>query len=190
MMADVSTTSHATTILAAVISGMGSFIITATISWWKGRGQLQRDVAEIKEQVFSNGGSSLRDVCNRIEEQQLIDGELRRAYQQHVNVPFWEADPEGQIIWCNGAFAKLLGVATEDLKGHGWMSMVNRDDLPKVRHEILQSGSHDHHIDYRAHRPSPQGMVTIKTRWRRVANHAGKTVRFVGTVLSHEEVKR
>lgn len=177
------------TLIAAVISSVGSFVIAGLINWWKGRGQLQKDVAAIKSQVYSNGGSSLRDVVNQIAERQHVDAEIRRAGFHHSTSPIWEADHEGHITWSNAAFAKLLGVATEDLKGHGWMGMVCRDDLPKVRHEILQTGSHDHHIDYRAHRPKPQPMVLIRTRWKRVTTKDGKTVAFVGTVLSSEEVK-
>lgn len=183
-------------VLAAVISSGCSVAATIFVARLRAKrreksvfAMLVADVKLIREQVFPNGGSSMRDTINRIEERQHVDSEIRRAGFHHSTSPIWEADHEGHITWCNSAFARLLGVSTEELKGHGWMSMVNRDDLPKVRHEILQTGSHDHHIDYRAHRPKPNGMLMIRTRWKRVATPSGKTVGFVGTVLSHEEVK-
>lgn len=182
-------TSNIVPILAAIISGLGSSLVTFAIAWYKRRGQLHADIKLIRDQVYPNGGSSLRDVVNRIEVQQLVDGELRRAYQQHVNVPFWEADPEGRILWCNGAFAKLLGVSTEDLKDYGWLSMVANDDIARVKHDILASGSHDHHVDYHVHVSGVVHLLNIKTRWRRVTNHEGETVRYVGTVIGSEQVR-
>lgn len=177
------------TIIASLISGFSGVIITGCIAWYKRKSQLSADIKAIKEQLYPNGGSSLRDAVNRIEEQQHVDGELRRAYQHHITVPLWEADAEGHILWSNQAFARLLGVTTEELKGHGWLSMVNREDLANVKHEILQAGSHDHYIDYRAHRPKPATPIKLRTRWKRVTNHAGKTVRFVGTVIDNQEAK-
>lgn len=183
-------------VIAAVISSAGSVAVTIFVAHLRAKrkavsvlSQLVSDVKLIREQVFPNGGSSMRDSINRIEERQHVDSEIRRAGFHHSASPIWEADHEGRITWCNSSFAKLLGVSTEELKGHGWMSMVLRDDLPKVRHEIVQTGSHDHHIDYRAHRPKPHGILLVRTRWKRVATPSGKTVGFVGTVLSHEEVK-
>lgn len=188
--------SHVTMILAAVISSLGSIMAT----WWVANhrakrrerttfSQITSDVRRILEQVFPNGGGSMRDCLNRMEEQQLIDGEMRRAYQQHVQVPFWEADPQGCILWSNGAFAKLLGLATEDLKGHGWMGMIHEADLYEVQHRISATVNHDHHMEYRVYRPNKQPLLKLRTLWRRVPNHEGKTVRYVGTVLGHEEIK-
>lgn len=177
------------TILVAIITACGSSMLTWLVAYIKNRGKLYEDIKAIKEQVYPNGGGSLRDVVNRIEVQQLVEGELRRAYQQHVNVPFWEADPDGRIEWCNPAMAKLLGVSTEDLKDYGWMSMIASDDLARVKHEVLQSGSHDHHVDYRVHVTGVINLLHLKTRWRRVTNHEGDTVRYVGTVITSEQVE-
>lgn len=183
-------------VLAAVISSAGSVAVTIFIAKMRARRreksvltQLVADVKAIRDQVNPNGGTSMRDSITRIEEQQLVDGEMRRAYQHYVNVPFWEADPHGMILWANGAFAKLLGVATEDLKGEGWMGMIHESDLYEVKDRIGKEVAHDQHLEFRVYRPNKQTPLKIKTRWRRVANHAGKTVRYVGTVMSHEEVK-
>lgn len=183
------TVSGAVSILAAIISALGSSLVTAAITRWRQRGQLHADVKAIREQVFSNGGSSLRDAVDRIADELHVEREIRRATSQHAAVPLWEADANGNIFWCNASFAKLLGVSTEDLKDHGWLSMVAHDDLARVKHEILQSGSHDHHVDYRVHLPGVITMLHVKTRWKRVTGHTGKTVRYVGTVISHEQVK-
>jgi PAS domain S-box-containing protein len=177
------------TIIASLISGFGGVMITAIIAWHKRKGQLYADIKAIKDQVFPNGGGSMRDAINRMEEQQHIDTELRRAFNFHVNIAMWEADEAGHVVWSNAAFAKLLGVSTEDLRGHGWLSYVAQEDLMRVKHEIVQGGSHDHYMDYRVHRPKPQGILKLKTRWKRVTNHAGKTVRFVGSVLANQEDK-
>ncbi len=188
--------SHLTAILAAVISSLSSVIVT----WWianhrakrKERAtfaQLASDVKAIREQVFPNGGGSMRDCLDRMEEKQLVASQTTRAYQQHLQVPFWEAEPDGSILWCNGAFAKLLGVATEELKFHGWMSMICDADLYEVQNKMAAVASHNRHLDYRVHRPNKQPLLKLKTLWQCVPNHEGKTVRYVGTVLSHEEVK-
>lgn len=177
------------TILVAIITACGSSMLTWLVAYIKKRGKLHADIKAIKDQVYPNGGSSLRDVVNRIEDSLHVEREIRRATIQHMNLPMWEADADGRIEWCNLAFAKLLGVSTEDLKDYGWLSMVAADDLARVKHEIMQSGSHDHHVDYRVHVSGVVSLLNIKTRWRRVTNHDGDTVRYVGTVIGHEQVK-
>jgi hypothetical protein len=73
MFAEAQQQSPFITIIASLISGFSGVIITGCIAWYKRKGQLSADIKAIKDQVYPNGGSSLRDVVNRIENELHVE---------------------------------------------------------------------------------------------------------------------
>ena len=176
-------------IIFNIIGPMVAALATWFIARWRMTSLLLNELKSIHAELKPNGGASLRDAIGRIEERQAIADAMQWAHHEHDTVPVWESDLSGSIQRCNPAFARLLGVSTEDLRGHGWMSMIVEDDLQDVQEKIENAENYGQNLnmDYKAYRWGEM-PIKLETRWRRVQNHRGKTVGYVGTVLSHEEV--
>lgn len=185
-------------ILSAVISSLSSILVTWLVASLRARrrerslyGQMQSDITKIKEQVFSNGGSSLRDAVNRIEGKIDVECERNRAYRYHDKNAFWECNTHGNILWCNPAMAKLLGVSKEEILNNAWMTMIHEEDIKRVRDDLRNGEQYGHSmiIDFRVYRPSKFPMLKLRTHWRTVPDHTKtRSTGYIGTVVSHEEV--
>lgn len=57
--------------------------------------------------------------------------EYRKAFQtlmSRSDIPYWEADPEGMIVFANGSMCELFGVRKEQLLGEGWAPFISEED--------------------------------------------------------------
>ncbi len=85
-------------------------------------------------ELKTNGGSSLKDAINRIEERQVrMDGRINLMLTPEDAVAAFEADHQGLCIWISPAHAKLTGRPLDEVKGRGWLSFVHADDADHVR---------------------------------------------------------
>ena len=86
-------------------------------------------------EIRPNGGGSLRDAIDRIEERQVIfDGRSRALMHEGQNIVL-EAGVDGYCTWANRRYSQLTGQSKEEYKGHGWMNMVCAEDRAKVEEE-------------------------------------------------------
>lgn len=188
--------------VGAIVPALMSAAIAWVVATWRVRKKASRELRTslaniegslnlIREQVFTNGGASLRDAINRIEANQAIQAAFQWAHHDHESTPIWESDSSCAIRQSNPAFAKLLGVSVEEMKAYGWMSMIHEDDLDGVKQEIEdgQRFGRNLHINFRAHLPgNRKDLLRVETRWRRVTGHNGNTVGYAGTVLNSQKV--
>lgn len=78
-------------------------------------------IAEFKP----NGGSSIKDALSRIEQRQLFSLARQKSLMQTDPRPIFEADLEGNFIWVNTAFLRLVDVANMDaVKARGWLTFI------------------------------------------------------------------
>ena len=85
-------------------------------------------------ELKTNGGSSLKDAINRIEERQVrMDGRIALMLTPDDAVAAFEADGDGLCVWISPAHAKLTGRALDEVQGRGWLSFVHADDAEHVR---------------------------------------------------------
>jgi PAS domain S-box-containing protein len=78
-------------------------------------------------------------------EQKQADERLREAEAQFRamadNIPqlSWMATPDGSMFWFNRRWYEYTGTTFEQVRGHGWQSVVGVDDLPRVRDSFIRS---------------------------------------------------
>jgi PAS domain S-box-containing protein len=112
-----------------------SLIGMVTILLSIGNSKLKKILAETK----TNGGSSLKDQLNRIENH-VTNLTLWTEAGQHLTAkPMFKSDQSGRFIWINTAFARMVGVGLEDLKGLGWLSYISDKDQTRVSEEWEES---------------------------------------------------
>lgn len=109
---------------------------------------LGTSVNKVKNQVTKNGGTSLLDAVNRIELRLAELTSLNEATHQLSQLPMFKTNEKGECIWVNTAYTAATGKSIEDLKGHGWISIVHEDDRKEVIEEWEKSVKDDRRFEF------------------------------------------
>jgi PAS domain-containing protein len=103
---------------------------------------LEKDVNEIKLQLRTNGGTSLKDAVNRIEKAvgevrsdvAILKGrESARMYLD--SQPTFECDAQGFATALNKSLLDILGLEIDEAIGYGWLKAVKPMDQDRVVRE-------------------------------------------------------
>lgn len=90
-------------------------------------------VEAILVELKTNGGSSLKDAINRIEDRQVrMDGRIDWMLTLD-NAAMFEADHEGLCIWVSLAYQALTGRPAAEVLGWGWIAAVHDEDIDRIR---------------------------------------------------------
>ena len=89
-------------------------------------------IDDIYDQLHTNGGSSLRDAVNRIENGLLAVEQKQNAYLLDAIHGVYEADAKGNWIGVNRTFCRMLGRTESECLGSAWMNSVHEDDRDYV----------------------------------------------------------
>lgn len=87
---------------------------------------------EVALTLKPNGGSSIRDVLDRLDSRTRLLEERQRAGMDLNPSPFFEADSEGHCVFVNRAWSELTGIRLDEALGSGWLNSVHRDDRERV----------------------------------------------------------
>lgn len=110
-----------------------SVCLAAVAAWYTKN--IGSAIKKVKYQVTKNDGGSLLDAITRIETSVAGLTAVHEATQQLSQNPIFKADRNGECIWVNTAYTLITGKSIEDLKGHGWISLVHDEDREIVRRE-------------------------------------------------------
>jgi PAS domain-containing protein len=123
-------------LIIPLVAGLGGFvwkkIIKPVANMAKGHDYIVDSIKQIKNELTTNGGSSIKDAINRIESRQIVVDHRTKAIFYNCNEPLFETDSEGNLLWANEKFKSLCG--NENFKGLDWILLV---DEPK-RQEFIQ----------------------------------------------------
>ena len=137
---------------------------------------------------------SFRDVTeNKRAERALLESEQRyRTLLENVEDGYYEVDLEGNYIFCNEAFARILGYGSQDLVGLNFRSFTN----PVTAQSVYQA----FHETFKTGRPAKDLAVETVLKDNQVrfvefsvfpiVAAAGKTVGFKGTTRDVTEKKQ
>ncbi len=95
----------------------------------------QEAIKVIQKEVTPNGGSSLKDVvnklkitCDRMEVRQRVIDQRSKASLHYQTEALFEIDRSGNMTWCNDAFRTLMveegGVIST---GKDWIAVIDED---------------------------------------------------------------
>ena len=166
-----------------VITSLGTLI---AIMLALGNRKLKNILAETKH----NGGSTLKDQMDRIENS-LTNLTLWIEASQHLTQkPLFKADEHGKFTWINTAFARLVGGGLEDVRDLGWVSVIHPDDMSRVVKEWGESVRDKRKFDSEFKIQNVYTLEITKVRGRAfpIMNH-DKNLGFLGTWLLLEEIK-
>lgn len=131
--------------IVAIVTGL----VTLGGIWWgftKWFWPLIRDIHtsfkqldQIASEFRTNGGSSLRDVVNRLDETLLNvrDDAIKMEARQWAIVatlkdPIFEANEVGEYVRANPAYLALVERSVEEISGNGWENVILPEDRSRV----------------------------------------------------------
>ena len=150
-----------TEIITIVISAIGGIFTLTTILWkkflkpivklCKNQDFFIESVNDIKKELTTNGGSSLKDAiismgesCKRIEDRQKIIVQRTKAALHYSSMALFETDKEGRLTWSNANLIELTKKSTNSWKGNAsymiegfdWISLFKEEDREDVLDEF------------------------------------------------------
>lgn len=86
----------------------------------------------IYAQMFTNGGSTVRDSLNRIENRIAVVERKQTVYIMDTHNGSYESDAKGNLISVNRTYCRWTGRSEQELTGHGWLNTISEDDRLRV----------------------------------------------------------
>lgn len=140
-------------ILAIIIGSLGSLAGFFTLAWKKIVSPLVKlcknqdffveSVQEIRKELQTNGGNSikdaiinLRDTCQRIENRQRVIIQRTKAALHYSNVPLFETDEKGRLVWSNAYLCELTKNIATSIEGFDWINLFKEEEREEVMAEF------------------------------------------------------
>ena len=115
--------------------------VKPTIAFINNQENFTKSLETIKKELTTNGGNSLKDsildlrkVCHRIEIRQKIIEQRTKAALHYSNLPLFETDNEGRLIWCNSLFYQFAN--SSNIEGYDWLNLIVEDDRDELLEEF------------------------------------------------------
>ena len=166
-------------IIALIFGGISGITGLCTIIWQKflkpivklckNQDYFKETVEEIRKELQTNGGSSLKDAiismresCVRIENRQKVIIQRTKAALHYSNMALFETDESGRLIWSNANLCELTKDIVTSVEGFDWINLFTEDEREEVLTEF-------------------KSCLHMNRRFSKISNmQNGKTVRLLG----------
>ena len=140
-------------IIALIFGGISGITGLCTIIWkkflkpivklCKNQDYFKETVEEIRKELQTNGGSSLKDAiismresCVRIENRQKVIIQRTKAALHYSNMALFETDESGRLIWSNANLCELTKDIVTSVEGFDWINLFTEDEREEVLTEF------------------------------------------------------
>lgn len=96
---------------------------------------IQQKLDSLVAELRPNGGKSLRDIVEKINENTTYNREYVRASLDNDYQMIFETDSVGEYLWVNDTYSRYTGKQDHDLIGYGWINTVCSADRIRIRDE-------------------------------------------------------
>lgn len=93
---------------------------------------LYTKVQKISEEFLPNGGSSLRDAINRIEDKISLQEQKTLAIIKSFPIGTWISDKHGKCVDVNRSLCKIMDRTESEIKGDNWINWLHPDEKEVV----------------------------------------------------------
>lgn len=97
----------------------------------------------ILKEFRPNGGSSLKDSVDRVNQRQGMVIGMIRGHWEHDHVARFEAQNNGDFCWVNRTFCRWLNMSSDELLFSGWLSAIDesmREEVERHWHSAITAG--------------------------------------------------
>jgi hypothetical protein len=140
-------------IIALIFGGLSGLTGIFTLIWkkflkpivklCKNQDFFVESVQEIRKELKTNGGNSikdaiinLRDTCQRIENRQRVIVQRTKAALHYSNVPLFETDESGRLVWSNANLCEITKNIVNSLEGFDWINLFKEEEREEVMNEF------------------------------------------------------
>lgn len=125
--------------LISIICTIAGGVFTFFWKIYKKLREIYDKIMLIAKELTPNGGSSLKDQCNRIELRLNGLDFFQKMYLDIVDMPIFMTDGNGHCTWANRAYLNMLGKQVNDIIGSGWETVIHQEDRDRVTQEWYES---------------------------------------------------
>ncbi len=181
---------------------IGSFCTFFSLIWVKairpiiklinGHEDTIKTISEIKAELTTNGGNSVKDAiidlrttCHRIESHQKIIEQRTKGALHYSNIPLFETDKFGRLVWSNVHLCKFLQNDGSQLEGYDWLSVIKEEEREEVLNEFKSCLSMNRKFTKLAHTVSDKNIRMLGYPYKlNESEHGG----FLVSILEENEV--
>lgn len=144
---------------------------------------LMAAMQDLRDQLRTNGGTSLRDAVDRIERASNLNAARVSALTNFFDVGVFEADMNGGFIYANRKLCELTGYFPDQHLGAGWVMTVHPDDRDRVFEEWRSAAEFKREFmsTFRFQRLDGTSIV-VECHSVPMKDHTGKIIGFCGHV--------
>lgn len=147
--------------------------VTAFIAWihsiWTHTKKIYRICDILQKEFKVNGGSSLKDALNRIEQSQrdikLLQLAIYTFWDIKYSEPMFICSSFGYCLWANKSYLKLIGRTENEIVGSKWESMIHQEDREAVIEEWYNACSDGRSFEFTYRINTTDGeILTVKCK--------------------------
>lgn len=145
--------------------------------------ELYKKINLISEEFRPNGGSTLRDAINRIEEKVTVNEQKTLAIIKSMPLGTWISDAKGKCVDLNRSLCKITGRTESEMKGDNWSNWIHPSEKEDVFEEWTRCIQNDLNFDmeYRYVLPSGKTQKVHGVAYQ-LKDQSGKLMGFLGTL--------
>jgi len=144
---------------------------------------LYQKIQVIAAEFRPNGGSSLRDAINRIEDKIMLQEQKTIAIIKSLRIGTWIADEKGKCIDVNKSLCEIVDRTESEILGDNWLNWVHPDEKDDVFMEWNRCVQNDLNFDieYRYVLPNKKIQLVHAMAYR-LKDNKGNLIGFLGTL--------
>lgn len=139
---------------------------------------IQQKLDSLVSELRPNGGKSLRDLVEKINENTTYNREYVRATLDNDMQMLYETNADGNIVWANSTYGRYAGKQIGDLLESGWLDTIPSDQRNHVRNEwqLSVEEHREFNLEY--------DMVSYDGTKMKVQSYA-KPIKLAGTIKGY-----
>jgi len=157
--------------------------------WLKKRYEEGKDlylkIQLMADEFRPNGGSTLRDAINRIEEKVTVQEQKTVALIKSLPLGTWISDSKGKCIDLNRSLCKITGRTESELKGDNWSNWLH----PNCKENVIEewnrcvTGDLNFEMEYSFVLPNNKTQKVHGVAYQ-LRDASGKLIGFLGTLAA------
>jgi len=138
-------------------------------------------IDKIFEELTPNGGTSIKDKIDKIDKDLILYKEVQRALLQESEFAHFEMDADGNYIWVNRTYTRLVERTPSELMGHGWYNCVAQDEREAVIAACMNSIKENRELSMTFNFETPSGKkIKVRGGSYKMTDQKGDTIGFFG----------
>jgi PAS domain S-box-containing protein len=170
-----------TALISALVVARKKWIkpmISAVLQWT----EIVRKIDYIFNELTPNGGQSIKDEISEIHTEINTVRERQRALSADGLEALFETDINGNCVWVNRTYTRVVGRDISEVLGHGWQNTIALEDRERVVTEWYKSVKEDREFHCLYRFIKPDGTLASCSCVSYKLTNKGKTLGYMGRI--------